>query len=134
MSRTCRTPWVAGLPPIVRRGPARRQPAPPGLATGSLPRPFEAGVRNPAEGKHVSAVKPRFGICSWSLQPVDVQDVVTKLDACGISAVQLALDPVRTGMMPVDELQARFRPRGIHLLSGMMAMADEDYSTLESIR
>ena len=83
---------------------------------------------------HVRAVKPPIGICSWSLQPKDIQDLVASLEACGISAVQLALDPVRTGAMPIDALQTTFRARGIHILSGMMAMQGEDYSTLESIR
>lgn len=76
----------------------------------------------------------RFGVCSWSLQPASVEQLVDRVSACGLSAVQLALDPVRTGVMQVDMVERAFRDSGITILSGMMAMEGEDYTTLASIR
>jgi L-ribulose-5-phosphate 3-epimerase len=77
---------------------------------------------------------PRLGVCSWSLQPGSTAELISRVQATGLDAVQLALDPVRTGVMPLDELQPAFERAGIAILSGMMNMAGEDYSTLESIR
>jgi sugar phosphate isomerase/epimerase len=79
-------------------------------------------------------VTSRIGVCSWSLLPASAEDLAQRVQATGLDAVQLALDPVRTGVMPVDEVEMQFGAGGIRLLSGMMAMAGEDYSTLDSIR
>jgi sugar phosphate isomerase/epimerase len=68
------------------------------------------------------------------LRPESARDLAEKLQDTGLSAVQLALDPLRTGAMPPEDVVAAFESRGIHILSGMMAMEGEDYSTLESIR
>jgi sugar phosphate isomerase/epimerase len=54
--------------------------------------------------------------------------------ACGLDAVQLALDPVRTGEMPLADALRELHDGGITVLSGMMATAGEDYTTLESIQ
>jgi sugar phosphate isomerase/epimerase len=57
-----------------------------------------------------------------------------RVPACGLSHVQLALDPIRIGewdeLVCVEILAAA----GVTVRSGMMAMRGEDYSTLESIR
>ena len=76
----------------------------------------------------------RIGVCSWSLQPSGPADLARKARACGLDWVQLALDPLRTGAWKVDETQHALHGAGIGILSGMMAMAGEDYSTLETIR
>jgi L-ribulose-5-phosphate 3-epimerase len=81
-----------------------------------------------------ASTRRRLGVCSWSLQPRSITELIGRVQATGLTAVQLALDPVRTGVMPLDELQPAFERAGIAILSGMMAMAGEDYSTLESIR
>jgi L-ribulose-5-phosphate 3-epimerase len=75
----------------------------------------------------------RIAVCSWSLQPAGAADLVQRVQACGVRAVQLALDPVRDGTMPLAELAPALAGAGIGVVSGMMAMAGEDYSTLESI-
>jgi sugar phosphate isomerase/epimerase len=75
-----------------------------------------------------------LAVCSWSLQPRDAADLAGKVRACGLDAVQLALDAVRTGAMPVVALRAAFAEHDVGIVSGMMAMAGEDYRTLESIR
>jgi len=76
----------------------------------------------------------RIGVCSWSLLPATAKDLAQRVQATGMDAVQLALDPVRTGAMPVDDVEMQFGAGGIRLVSGMVAMAGEDYSTLDSIR
>ncbi|HRJ49774.1 MAG: sugar phosphate isomerase/epimerase [Phycisphaeraceae bacterium] len=80
------------------------------------------------------AAAPTIGVCSWSLQPAGPAELVERVLACDLSAVQLALDPVRTGrwdeIATIDSLGSS----GIRVLSGMMAMEGEDYSTLGSIK
>jgi sugar phosphate isomerase/epimerase len=76
----------------------------------------------------------RIGVCSWSLQPSGPVDLARKTRACGLDWVQLALDPLRTGAWRVDETRHALHGAGIGILSGMMAMAGEDYATIESIR
>lgn len=76
----------------------------------------------------------RLGVCSWSLQPTGPDDLVEKVHACGMDAVQLALDPIRS--LAWDERRTReaLDRAGVAILSGMMAMRDEDYTTLETIK
>jgi L-ribulose-5-phosphate 3-epimerase len=76
----------------------------------------------------------RPGVCSWSLRPQSPADLVDAVRTCGLSAVQLALDPVRTNAWPLAVTRAALADAGIEILSGMMEMAGEDYSSLESIR
>lgn len=52
----------------------------------------------------------------------------------GVDAVQLALDPLRTGAWDEGDTHSRLADAGLATVSGMMAMAGEDYSTLASIR
>jgi sugar phosphate isomerase/epimerase len=75
-----------------------------------------------------------LAVCSWSLQPESPEDLVAKLHACGVAGVQLALDPIRLGLWDEIETVARLDRAGIEIVSGMMATAGEDYSTLDSIR
>jgi len=76
----------------------------------------------------------RLGVCSWSLQPKSPADLARKVKEVGLSAVQLALDPLRRGEWPVDLTRETLAAAGIEIRSGMMAMQGEDYSTLETIR
>ena len=76
----------------------------------------------------------RIGVCSWSLQPPDARTLAERARATGVSAVQLALDPIRLGVMGVEEVRRSFRDAGLVLASGMMAMEGEDYSSLGAIR
>jgi len=61
-------------------------------------------------------------------------DLADKLDQCGMCVVQLALDPLRLGAWDVKETTQVLAQRGITIVSGMMAMAGEDYSSLHAIR
>jgi L-ribulose-5-phosphate 3-epimerase len=76
----------------------------------------------------------RVGVCSWSLAAADAAELTGRILATGVRAVQLALDPVRLRVMTVDDVHLELERAGIALVSGMMAMAGEDYSTLSSIR
>lgn len=74
----------------------------------------------------------RIAACSWSLRTGTPGELVRKLRELDISAVQLALSPVIHSAQwagAIDEIRAG----GIWIVSGMMAMEGEDYSTLESI-
>ncbi len=77
---------------------------------------------------------PDLGVCSWSLQPRNPRELVEAVRACGVSRVQLALDPIRRGEWSETETRTALDEAEIEIASGMMAMAGEDYSTLESIR
>jgi sugar phosphate isomerase/epimerase len=59
---------------------------------------------------------------------------VERVLATGLEHVQLALDPVRLGVMGLGPLRQRFEEAGLRVISGMMAMEGEDYATLDSIR
>lgn len=79
-----------------------------------------------SEGQHLA-------VCSWSLQPTTVSDLIGKLDLIGLNRIQLA-------MTPVAELDAwlatkeKLEDAGIIVVSGMIETVNEDYSTLESIK
>jgi len=78
---------------------------------------------------------PRLiGVCSWSLQPGDLAALRVALRATGLRAVQLALDPLRTGVMDPGATAQALRQEGFLVPSGMLAFPGEDYLTLESIR
>lgn len=74
-----------------------------------------------------------LGVCSWSLNPSSPQDLVDKVLATGVGAVQLALDPLRQQWEVADTV-GLLKEANIQILSGMMMMSGEDYSTFETIR
>jgi len=76
----------------------------------------------------------RLGVCSWSLRPEGPEDLADKVRETGLGCVQLALDPLRTGAWSLEATVRTLERAGIGILSGMMAMHGEDYTTLESIR
>lgn len=79
------------------------------------------------------SAKGVVGVCTWSLRPESPADLVEKVNATGCRAVQLALDPIRRGSWSETETFDRLARAGVAVRSGMMAMAGEDYSTIESI-
>lgn len=76
----------------------------------------------------------RIGVCSWSLQPRSPADLVEKVRACGLDAVQLALTPLCKDESRLNAMLAALRGAGIEVRSGMMSTVGEDYRTLETIR
>jgi sugar phosphate isomerase/epimerase len=77
---------------------------------------------------------PRIGVCSWSLQPPSASDLASLVRETGLAAVQLALDPIRTGAWDEASTVDALRAGGISILSGMIGAKGEDYSTLDTIR
>ena len=75
----------------------------------------------------------QLGVCSWSLQPASPSELVAGLEAAGVHACQLALDPLLSGEHGIGEMRRALEGAGVTVLSGMMGTIGEDYSTLESI-
>lgn len=75
-----------------------------------------------------------IAVCSWSLKPASVSELIDTCRVCGVSAVQLGLDPLRKWEWRPDEVGSRLRVAGMRVVSGMMAFPQEDYSTLETIK
>lgn len=77
----------------------------------------------------------RVGVCSWSLRPASVADLIEKVGRCGLNSVQLALDPIRVDQnaWPVKKVVSSLADAGITVISAMMGTKGEDYSTLHSI-
>lgn len=75
----------------------------------------------------------RLAVCSWSLQPADPAELVRMLATLELPRVQLALSPVVGDPSIWGDAIAILRRRDIRVVSGMMAMEGEDYSTLQTI-
>ncbi len=76
----------------------------------------------------------RLGVCSWSLQPEGADQLGALVREAGVGAVQLALDPLRTRAMAPVAVATALTGVGARILSGMVTMTGEDYTSLESIR
>jgi sugar phosphate isomerase/epimerase len=90
-----------------------------------------------AEHATLGAMSPKMrclGVCSWSLQPRSPAELAERVRAAGLEAVQLALDPLRTGTWERAETERVLGAAGIEVRSGMMGTVGEDYSTLATIR
>ncbi|HZL33731.1 MAG TPA: sugar phosphate isomerase/epimerase family protein [Tepidisphaeraceae bacterium] len=76
-----------------------------------------------------------IAVCSWSLQPKGMEELVAKTKELGLADIQLALGE----LVQLDDKRkyhelGHLRAGGLHLTGGMMAFAGEDYSTIERIR
>lgn len=85
-------------------------------------------------GFDMNALAEKVAVCSWSLQPGDLSDLMRKLEFTGISRVQLALDPLRENPPAWTNLKSELERARIMLVSGMFGCVGEDYSTPETIR
>ncbi len=86
----------------------------------------------PAENDHPPP--RRIGICSWSLRPPSVAQLVEQTKQVGVDAIQLELDPLIRGDWTLEETVGQMQQAEIAIVSGMIRMAGEDYTTLDSIR
>jgi len=75
----------------------------------------------------------RIGVCSWSLLPTTTGDLVARVAECGVRSVQLALGPIRSGVMPIADVKTALEVARVTAVSGMMSTVGEDYSSLTSI-
>lgn len=80
---------------------------------------------------------PKFdsvGLCSWSLQPTCPEELIEKVQATGLKAVQLALEPLRADPAGWADVQTRLIGAGIAIHSGMFEPVGEDYTSPATIR
>lgn len=83
----------------------------------------------------MSSVSPdRLGLCSWSCHPQGPEDLIARLRDCGLTRVQLALDPIRCDPLAWADVATKLAEGGITLASGMIGAAGEDYTTPQTIR
>lgn len=83
----------------------------------------------------------KLAVCSWSLRPETPEALFDSLSRIGINRIQLALKPVCEGRGPQGRGPSIWRDigrmcadQGVEIVSGMFEPADEDYSSLDSIR
>ena len=75
-----------------------------------------------------------IAVCSWSLEPESIDDLIVKMQACEIDHVQLALVPLLEEPLKWARSNEKLREAGIRIVSGMMGCVGEDYSTIERIK
>ena len=75
-----------------------------------------------------------IAVCSWSLQSQSPAELVSRVQATGARAVQLALTPVVEQPAVWSGVFHALRSAGIEVVSGMLETVGEDYSTLDTIR
>ncbi len=87
---------------------------------------------------HEAQLESRLvGVCSWSLQPKGIDDLISKVKACGVSNIQLAMEPLRAeldGWGTAEDCFAKLDEAGVRVLSGMFEPIGEDYSSLDAIK
>jgi sugar phosphate isomerase/epimerase len=81
----------------------------------------------------MTSLQDHLAVCSWSLQPKNCEDLIDKVRACGLSAVQLHLDPIAENKPGWAGAGEKLRDAGIRVASGMIACVGEDYSTIARI-
>jgi L-ribulose-5-phosphate 3-epimerase len=76
-----------------------------------------------------------IAVCSWSLQPKSMAELVSKVKEVGLGHMQLAL--AELSQMDAGKRQselAELRASGIQLTGGMLHFAGEDYASIARIR
>lgn len=76
----------------------------------------------------------RLGVCSWSLQPASVEELISGIKEIDLGKVQLAIDPLRENPDGWESTLNKCKDAGIEVASGMVVTKGEDYSSLESIK
>ncbi|QOV90245.1 sugar phosphate isomerase/epimerase family protein [Humisphaera borealis] len=76
-----------------------------------------------------------IAVCSWSLQPKSMAELVAKVKKLGVNHMQLALNEL-SQMEPAKRQAelAELKASGIQLTGGMLHFAGEDYSSIARIR
>lgn len=73
-----------------------------------------------------------IGVCSWSLQTADADELVKRLGELELSHIQLAM-----GKIEGEQVRAsvgKLREAGIKITAGMIGFAGEDYASIAIIR
>ena len=76
-----------------------------------------------------------IGVCSWSLQPKTMADLLEQVRKLGLEHIQLGFQWIQA----MDEATrsaalAQLKSSNIKLTGGMMSFPGEDYTTIASIR
>ena len=76
-----------------------------------------------------------IGVCSWSLQPKSMEELLGQVRRLGLEHIQLGFQWIQqmddaTRASALSQLSAS----GVKLTGGMMSFAGEDYTTIASIR
>jgi sugar phosphate isomerase/epimerase len=76
-----------------------------------------------------------IGVCSWSLHPKDINDLIAQVKQASLSHIQLGL----AGLSVLNDQNkaqaiAAIKKADITLTGGMVGFAGEDYSTIANIR
>ena len=76
-----------------------------------------------------------IGVCSWSLHPRDMADLVAQVREAKLEHIQLGL----SALLQMDDKRKHqelgvLRSSGLKLTAGMMGFPDEDYGTIALIR
>lgn len=76
-----------------------------------------------------------IGVCSWSLKPQSIGDLIAKLKSVGLSHIQLDLTMLMA-LEPAAQAQAvaELKEAGIQITSGMVNFKGEDYSKISVIK
>jgi L-ribulose-5-phosphate 3-epimerase len=76
-----------------------------------------------------------IGVCSWSLHPKDMGDLIAQVKAAGLSHIQLGLAGLSV-LTDQNKQQSvgQLKSSGVTLTGGMVGFAGEDYSTIAKIR
>jgi len=82
----------------------------------------------------INPLEDRLAVCSWSLHPTGVDDLIDQLNQLGISKTQLALRPLYVEGSGWDDTRQKFQDAGITIVSGMFGTVGENYATLDTIR
>lgn len=82
----------------------------------------------------MKTLSSRLAVCSWSLQPESSSNLLERLEATGLSRVQLALDPLRERPEYWRDAPLQLAGAGVAIVSGMFGTKGEDYTTLETIQ
>lgn len=76
-----------------------------------------------------------IAVCSWSLQPRDMGDLVAKVKDVGLDKVQLGLlDLVQFDDKRKHQQLGHLSSAGIEYTAGMISFPGEDYSSIDHIR
>lgn len=76
-----------------------------------------------------------IGVCSWSLQPKGMEDLLAQVRKLGLEHMQLGFQWIQemddaTRASAISQLKSS----GVQLTGGMMSFSGEDYTTIASIR
>jgi sugar phosphate isomerase/epimerase len=76
-----------------------------------------------------------IGVCSWSLHPKDLPDLISQLKSANLSHIQLGLAGLSVlNDQNKNQAASLFKNAGITLTGGMVGFAGEDYSSIAHIR